>query len=126
MNEGKRQQKYAKMLQKELSFIFHKHRNLVNDQFVTISAVKVSPDLGIARVYLSMLLIEDNTTLLEKINSRKGEIRGLLGRRIHNQVRIIPDIFFYHDEVEESAARLDKIIDDLDIPPLDDDENPSS
>jgi len=79
--------------------------------------VRVSPDLGVARVYISMMLSKDKKATLEKIDNRKKEIRKALGDRIRNQVRIIPELVFYIDEVEENAQRMDDLLKGLDIPP---------
>jgi ribosome-binding factor A len=73
-----------------------------------------------------MMLEKDKTAILEKINGRKSEIRKALGNSIGKHVRIVPELIFYIDEVEEKASRLEKLIDDLHIPPArpdDDDTN---
>lgn len=119
MNESKRQQKFSRLLQKDLSDIIHKDKmGIFGSTFVTVAAVQVSPDLSIARVYLSMFM-ENKEELLDKINHHKSEIRRELGNKIGKQVRIVPDLQFFIDEIEERAARIDKIIDDLNIPPTD-------
>jgi ribosome-binding factor A len=113
-----RQQKFAKLIQKELSDIFQRDkRGILDNAFITIADVKVSPDLGLARVYISMMLAKDRNAILEKINDRKKEIRKSLGDRIGKQVRIIPELIFYIDEVEENAQRMDALLRDLHIPP---------
>lgn len=113
-----RQQKFSKLIQKELSDIFqHDKRGILENAFITIAEVKVSPDLGLARIYISMMLAKDKKGVLEKINDRKKEIRKSLGDRIGKQVRIIPELVFYIDEVEENAQRMDAILRDLHIPP---------
>ena len=118
MGESTRQQKYAKLVQKELSDIFLRdQRGILDNAFVTIADVKMSPDLSVARVFLSMLLTKEKERVLENINSRKGEIRKALGNRIGKQVRIIPELIFIKDEVEENANRIDELIKNLNIPP---------
>ncbi|MEJ2004331.1 MAG: ribosome-binding factor A [Cyclobacteriaceae bacterium] len=82
----------------------------------------MSPDLSLARVYLSMFM-DNKQEMLDKINQHKSEIRRDLGNRIGKQVRIVPDLEFYIDDLEERAARIDKIISDLDIPPAEEDED---
>lgn len=120
--EGTRQQKIAKQIQKDLSDIFQKDKwGLFNKKLVSISEVKVTQDLSIARIYLSMMMVEDRNALIEKINEHKSEIRKLLGNRIGKQMRKVPDIEFYNDELEERAARIDKLIDSLNIPPAEND-----
>lgn len=112
-----RQLKFARLIQKEISDIFQRDkRGILDNAFITIAEVKVSPDLGVAKVYVSMMLAKDKQATLEKINSRKGEIRKALGDKIRKQVRVIPELIFYLDEVEENAQRLDSLINNLNIP----------
>lgn len=118
MSGTTRQQKYAKLIQKELSDIFQRDkRGILDNAFVTIADVRINPDLSVAKVYISMLLAKEQAKILEKINRRKGEIRKALGNKIGKQVRIIPELIFYRDEVEENASRMDDIIKNLQIPP---------
>jgi ribosome-binding factor A len=108
MSGTTRQQKHARLIQKELSEIFQRDKKgILENVFVSIADVRVSPDLSIAKVYISMLLAKEKDKVLEKINGRKKEIRKELGERIRNQVRIIPELIFYIDEVEENAQRID-------------------
>lgn len=112
-----RQQKFAKMIQKELSDVFQRDkRGILENAFVTIVEVRVSPDLAVAKVYISMMLVKDKTAMLEKIRARKNEIRKALGNKIGKQVRVVPELIFFIDEVEEDAHRMDKLISGLDIP----------
>lgn len=115
---SKRQQKIGRMLQRELGDIFLRdNRGILNGNMVSISEVRVSPDLSVAKVYISMMLIKNSDEMYEHLNEHKAEIRGELGRRIGKQVRRIPELIFYKDELEEQANRLDQLIDSLDIPP---------
>lgn len=123
MKESTRQLKYSKLIQKDLSDIFQRDKiGIFSGSFVTIADVKMSPDLGIATVYLSMLMVKEKEALLDKINDHKNEIRRDLGNKIGKQVRIVPDLRFFIDEVEEEASKMDKLIDSLDIPPADEEE----
>ena len=112
-----RQLKFARLIQKEISDIFQRDkRGILDNAFVTIADVKVSPDLGLARIYVSMMLAKDKQGILDKITSRKNEIRKALGEKIRKQVRIIPELVFYLDEVEENAQKMDSLISSLNIP----------
>lgn len=112
-----RQQKFSRLIQKELSDIFQRDkRGILENTLITIADVKVSPDLSVARVYLSMTLVKDKEKVLERINTNKKEIRKSLGEKIGKQVRIVPEIAFYIDEVEESAQRIEELIKNLNIP----------
>lgn len=123
MSGSTRQQKYARLLQKELSDIFQRDKKgILENAFISIADVKVSTDLSIARIYLSMLLTKDKEKVLEKITLRKNEIRKELGERIRKQVRIIPELIFIIDEVEENAQKIEELIKNLNIPPAPKDE----
>ena len=112
-----RQQKYSKLILKELSDIFLKEKfNILDNAFVTVADVKMSPDLSVATVYISMTLAKDRNAILSKINAKKSEIRKALGNKIRNQARIVPHLNFFIDEIEENAQRIEGIIKNLNIP----------
>lgn len=118
-----RQLKFARLIQKEISDIFQRDkRGILDNAFVTIADVRVSPDLGVAKIYVSMMLAPNKEAILEKINLRKKEIRKALGDKIRKQVRVIPELIFYLDEVEENATRIESLIKNLNIPPAPKDE----
>jgi len=112
-----RQQKYNKLIQKELSDIFLKDkRGILGNAFVTIADVRISPDLSVAKIYLSLTLAKDKKAVLTNIELHKSEIRKALGDRIRNQARIVPALVFFMDEVEENAQRMEDLIKSLNIP----------
>ncbi|WP_339923062.1 30S ribosome-binding factor RbfA [uncultured Cyclobacterium sp.] len=114
--ESKRQQKYSKLIQKELGEIFQKEgRAIVGQAMVTVTRVLMSPDLALAKINLSFLLGE-NTVLFDKVDSNKGQIRKFLGRRIGKSVRIIPELAFFLDESAAYAQHMDGVISKLNIP----------
>lgn len=115
-----RQQKFGRMVQKELSDIFQRDkRGILENTLVTISEVSMSPDLSVAKVYISMMLAKDKAQTLEKLNRGKSEIRKALGTRIRKQARIVPELIFIIDETEEKAFRIEELIRNLNIPPAD-------
>lgn len=117
-----RQQKYGRLVQKELSAIFQRDkRGILDNEMITIAEVKMSPDLSVAKVYISMMLAKDKDKTLERLNTHKGEVRKALGQSIGKQVRIIPELIFIIDEVEENALRIESLINSLNIPPSDED-----
>ena len=120
--ESKRQQKYAKLIQKELGDIFQKEaKHLIGKAMITITRVMVSPDLGFAKAYLSFLLAEPKA-MFELIDDHKKEIRHALAKRIGKSVRVIPELAFFPDDSASYAQHMDKVISDLNIPPASEDE----
>lgn len=120
MAESTRQQKFGRLIQKEISEIFQRDkRGILENTFVTIADVKMSPDLGVAKIYISMMLAKDKQQTLENLNTRKGEIRKALGEKIRKQVRVIPELIFFIDETEENAYKLEELLKKLNIPPAD-------
>jgi ribosome-binding factor A len=118
MSGSVRQQKFNKLVQKELSDIFLRDkRGILESAFITITDVNISADLSVAKIYLSMMLVKDKQEVLGKLNGRKKEIRKALGEKIRNQARVVPELIFYIDETEENAYKMDKLIDGLNIPP---------
>jgi ribosome-binding factor A len=118
--ESKRQQKVGRQIQKDLGEIFQKDANhLTQGSFVTITAVRVTPDLGIARAYLSILPEKNKTTLLETIQENTKFIRQKLADRVRHQLRIVPHLQFYIDDTAEYAAKIDLLFSNIVIPPAD-------
>lgn len=95
--ESKRQVKYGKQLQKDLAEILQRDPSyFFKTSLGTITNVSVSPDLGLARVYLSIFPISQAEQVFEHLNQIKSEIRLKLGNKIGDRVRIIPEIAFFH------------------------------
>ena len=121
--ESKRQQKVGRQSQKDLGEIFQKDANhLTQGSFVTITAVRVTPDLGIARAYLSFLPDKNKQILLETIQDNTKFIRQKLADRVRHQLRIIPHLQFYIDDTAEYAAKMDLLFSNIVIPPADPEE----
>ena len=115
--DSTRQLKYARLIQKELGDLFQKEgRNFFGTSFLTITQVRVTPDLSVARVYLSTFH-EKGESVLNKLGHHKSVIRHKLGNRIRNQARIIPDLEFFIDDSLDYAEKMDKLFRNLDIPP---------
>lgn len=112
--ESKRQQKFAGVIQKDLAEIFQREAsNLLPNTMVTITKVRVTSDLAIARVYLSFFNTTNNTLALNTIKAHAGEIRYKLGSRIKDQARIVPQLEFFVDDTSEYVERMDKIFDKI-------------
>jgi len=119
--ESKRQQKVARQIQKDLSDIFQKEgRSWFDNAFITVTIVRMSPDLGLARVYLSFLVTKNATLMLEKVKEHSKQIRSLLGQRVRHQLRIVPELAFYMDDTAEYAAKIETLFAGIEIPKADD------
>ena len=90
---------------------------MLEGAFLTITSVEITPDLGLAKVYCSILAHKEPDALVKNINTEKAQVRKLLGHKIKNQARIIPNLVFYLDTTGEDAMRIDKLISSLNIPP---------
>ncbi len=118
--ESTRQHKYARLIQREIGEILQKEaKHIIGHAFMTITAVKVSPDLSFAKVFVSILQKQERQTQFELLEDHKSEFRKYLGNRIGKQVRVVPDLAFFLDETEDEAARIEDILANLDIPPED-------
>lgn len=119
--ESVRQQKVARLIQKEMADIFLKEsRVLFGNVFVSITVVRMSPDLSVAKLYLSIMLREDKKVILKEIQTQSKVLRKLLGDRIRKQVRIIPEIIFYLDDNVDYANHMDDVMSKIEIPKKED------
>jgi ribosome-binding factor A len=106
-----RQNKIERLLQRDLGDIFQKGTStLFKGKMVTVTKVRVSPDLSIARVYLSLFPVQDKEEFIEYINSLAGQIRYDLGKRIRHQLRKVPALSFFIDDSLDYIENIDKLI----------------
>jgi len=116
--ETTRQLKFGRMIQKELGDIFQRDRkSLFSHNMISVTKVNMSPDLSVAKVYLSLILDKDKQETFENINHNKSEIRWMLSKRIGKKARKIPELIFYLDQNAEHADRMEEIFRKLNIPP---------
>jgi len=114
MTEGKRQKQVAIEISKELNDIFLKMGlNMMEGGMISISSVKITPDLYEARVYLSFFQVKDPEVALEKFKERSSEIRGELGKRMRHQLRSIPQLTFYLDDTLDYVFKIEKLLDEI-------------
>jgi ribosome-binding factor A len=112
--ESKRQQKFAGVIQQDLAAIFQREGiNYLPNTLITITKVRVTPDLAIARIFLSFFNNSNAPLALQTIKSHANEIRYKLGARIKDQVRVIPQLEFFVDDTGEYVERMDKIFDKI-------------
>lgn len=110
MEENKRQKQVGQLLAEEMSDIFQREGlNVVDGGMISIYKVYVTPDLMEARFFLSFYQITDQAALLHKIKERTGELRKLLGLRVRNQLRRVPELQFFADDTLEHVAKMDEL-----------------
>ena len=105
-----RQNRIARLLQKELAQIFQSQTRMMHGVMVSVTRAKVSPDLSICTAYLSVFPSEKGEEILKNINRNEKTIRYELGTRIRNQVRIIPELRFFIDESLDYIERIDELL----------------
>lgn len=108
--ETTRQNKISRLIQKELSEIFLLQTKSMNGVLVSVSAVRISPDMSIARVYLSVFPSERSQEIVKNINDNMKSIRYELGTRVRHQLRIIPELKFFVDDSLDCAERIDELL----------------
>ena len=109
--ETTRQQKIARQIQKDISDILLKEAAaLVKGVMVSVTAVRVSPDLSFARIYLSIFPFNRNEAILESFRQNNWMIRKALGSRIRNQVKQVPEIDFRLDDSLEYIDNIDHLL----------------
>jgi len=108
--EVKRLSKIGRLLQKELGELFRRQTQGMHGTLISVSAVRVSPDLGIAKVYLSIFPSEKGKELIETIEHNKRTIRYDLGQRVRLQLRKIPELSFYLDDSLDYIDNIDGLL----------------
>ena len=110
MEEGKRQKQIAGLLHEEMSTIFQRlGLNMIDGGLVSISSVKVTPDLLEARFYLSLFQVKDVATALKKIEERHHEIKKELAAKVRHQLRSIPVLRFFQDDTLDHVFKMEEI-----------------
>ncbi|MCD7916385.1 MAG: 30S ribosome-binding factor RbfA [Tannerellaceae bacterium] len=105
-----RLKKIGRLLQKELGDIFLKQTKGMPGTLISVSAVRVSPDLGLAKVYVSIFPSEKEPEILEAIRANTKAIRFDLGQRVHLQLRKIPELSFYIDDSLDYIENIDNLL----------------
>ena len=105
-----RQNKIARLLQKELSVIFQEQTRSLHGVMVSVTRTKVSPDLSICTAYLSIFPSEKGEEILQNISKNDKQIRYELGTRVRYQLRIIPELRFFIDDSLDYIDRIDELL----------------
>ena len=108
--ETTRQSKISRLLQKELSEIFLLQAKGMPGVIISVSAVRISPDLSIARVYLSVFPSERGEEIVKNVNDNMKSIRYELGTRVRHQLRIIPELKFFVDDSLDYIEKIDSLL----------------
>ena len=108
--DSTRQNKISRLIQKELSEILLRLQKETRGIMVSVSAVRVSPDLGIAKAYLSVFPSAKGAEVVEMLNKSTKSIRFELGNRVRHQLRIIPELRFYLDDSLDYIENIDNLL----------------
>ena len=108
--DSTRQQKIAKLIQKELADIFLHDGLNVYHCMITVTKTTVTKDLSIARSYLSLFKAENTETTIKAIRANTKEIRFRLGQKVKNQLRIIPQLEFFVDDSLDYIENIENLL----------------
>ena len=108
--ETTRQQKISRLIQKELGDIFQKQTQAMHGVLVSVSAVRISPDMSIYRAYLSVFPSERSQEIVDNVNNNVRELRYELGTRVRHQLRIIPELKFFIDDSLDYIEHIDELL----------------
>ena len=105
-----RQNKIARLLQKELSLIFQEQTRSLHGVMVSVTRVRISPDLSVCTAYLSVFPSEKSEEIVQNITRNEKQIRYELGTRIRYQLRIVPELRFFVDDSLDYIDRIDELL----------------
>ena len=109
--ETTRQNKVSRLIQKEMSAIFLLHsRSLFEGRLISVTTVRISPDLSVARVYISIFPTEKRNEIYEIVKENSPKLRFDLGQKVGKQLRIIPQLSFFVDDSLDYADNIDKLL----------------
>jgi ribosome-binding factor A len=110
MEEGKRQRQVASALQEEMNDIFRRlSLNMIDGGMVSISSIKVTPDLLEARIYISLFQVKDPKAVMKTIEKRAWEIKKELAERVKHSLRRIPVLHFYLDDTLDYVFKMEEV-----------------
>ena len=105
-----RQNRIARLLQKELSTIFQSQTRMMHGVMMSVTRVRISPDLSICTAYLSIFPSEKADEIISNINANNKTIRYELGTRVRNQLRIVPELRFFVDDSLDYIDHIDELL----------------
>jgi ribosome-binding factor A len=108
-----RQHKVSRLLQRELGDYFQKHgSSITGGKMVTVTVVRISPDLGVAKVYLSVFPVQEPEEAISAVKEKSSMVRSEMGKRLRNQLRHIPEFIFYLDDSLDYIDRIENLLND--------------
>jgi len=109
--DSTRQQKIARLIQKDIGEILMRlDKNILQGRMLTVTVVRISPDLSLAKIYLSIFPSENAKEYLEELKNHVKMIRNLLGQRVRNQLRIVPELAFFIDDSLDYVDKIDQLL----------------
>ena len=109
--ESTRTRKISRLIQKELAEIFlRESKTSYAGKMISVTIVRVTPDLSLAKVYLSIFPLKKDEDILSVVNEQKSHLRNLLGQRVKNQMRKIPELAFYIDDSLDYIDHIDQLL----------------
>jgi ribosome-binding factor A len=109
--DSTRQQKIARLIQKDIGEILMRlDKTILQGRLLTVTVVRVSPDLSLAKIYLSIFPSENANDFLEELKHHVKMIRNLLGQRVRNQLRIVPELAFFIDDSLDYVDKIDQLL----------------
>lgn len=110
INESTRQRKVSRLLQKELGTYFQQNSTLFGNKIISVTVVRISPDLSVAKIYLSIFPMKPGEEILKNIINHTNAIRNHIGMKVKNQLRIIPGLTFFIDDSLDYTEKIDKLL----------------
>ena len=113
--ENKRQKQVAELIKRNFGIVLQQEGSHIygNEAFVTTTSVKISPDFGIAKIYLSVYNIDDKQNVILSMEAEKNVLKNALAQRIRKHVRKIPDVIFFLDDTLDEMLKLNQLFDNI-------------
>lgn len=109
--ESLRQQKVGAQLQRDISEIFTREvASISQGVLISVTKVRMSPDLALAKVYLSIFPFDKSDETIARVKAASAQIRGVLGKKVRNQLRIVPELAFFVDDSMEYVENIERLI----------------
>ena len=109
--ESTRQKKVARQIQKDVAeILLQKTPSIAPGALISVSKVRLSPDLSYAKVFLSVFPLYDKQAFLSAVGNHSAEVRNELGRRVRHQLRIVPELTFFIDDSVDYAENIDRLL----------------